>query len=136
MVYLTRVEHFNAAHRLYNPDWTEEQNEAVFGKCSNTNWHGHNFELFVTIKGEPDPQTGFIFDAKKLGAIVRERIVDKVDHRNLNLDVDFMRGKICSIEHFVMAIWEELEPALPSSVKLHCLKLIETSRIYVEYYGS
>jgi len=135
MVYLTRVEHFNAAHRLYNPDWSDEQNEAVFGKCSNVNWHGHNFELFVTIKGQPDPQTGFIFDAKKLSSIVRERIVDKVDHRNLNVDVDFMKGKLCSIEHFVMAIWKELEPALPEQVKLHALKLIETPRIYVEYFG-
>lgn len=135
MVYLTRVEHFNAAHRLYNPDWSDEQNEAVFGKCSNTNWHGHNFELFVTIKGQPDPQTGFIFDAKKLSSIVRERIVDKVDHRNLNVDVDFMQGKLCSIEHFVIAIWTELEPALPANVKLHALKLIETPRIFVEYFG-
>lgn len=135
MVYLTRLEHFNAAHRLFNPDWTVEQNEAVFGKCANANWHGHNFELFVTIKGVPDPQTGFIFDAKKLGAIVRERIVEKVDHRNLNMDVDFMQGKLCSIENFVMAIWKELEPALPPQVKLHCLKLTETPRIYVEYYG-
>jgi len=135
MVYLTRVEHFNAAHRLYNPDWSDEQNEAVFGKCSNANWHGHNFELFVTIKGRPDPQTGFIFDAKKLSSIVRERIVDKVDHRNLNVDVDFMQGKLCSIEHFVMAIWKELEPALPPQVKLHSLKLIETPRIFVEYFG-
>ena len=135
MVYLTRLEHFNAAHRLFNPDWTVEQNEAVFGKCANANWHGHNFELFVTIKGKPDPQTGFIFDAKKLGAIIRERIVEKVDHRNLNMDVDFMRGKLCSIENFVTAIWKELEPALPPQVKLHCLKLTETPRIYVEYYG-
>ena len=135
MVYLTRLEHFNAAHRLFNPDWTVEQNEAVFGKCANANWHGHNFELFVTIKGVPDPQTGFIFDAKKLGAIIRERIVEKVDHRNLNMDVDFMQGKLCSIENFVMAIWKELEPALPPQVKLHCLKLTETPRIYVEYYG-
>ena len=135
MVYLTRVEHFNAAHRLYNPDWSDEQKEAVFGKCSNANWHGHNYDLFVTIKGRPDPQTGFIFDAKKLSSIVRERIVDKVDHRNLNVDVDFMQGKLCSIEHFVMAIWKELEPALPPQVKLHALKLIETPRIYVEYFG-
>ena len=89
----------------------------------------------MTIKGQPDPQTGFIFDAKKLSSIVRERIVDKVDHRNLNVDVDFMQGKLCSIEHFVMAIWKELEPALPPQVKLHALKLIETPRIYVEYFG-
>jgi 6-pyruvoyltetrahydropterin/6-carboxytetrahydropterin synthase len=135
MVYLTRIEHFNAAHRLYNPDWTTEQNEEVFGKCANANWHGHNFELFVTIKGEPDPATGFIFDAKRLGAIVKEKVVDKLDHRNLNLDVDFMQGKLCSIENLVMGIWKELEPVLPSRVQLHCLKLVETPKIYVEYYG-
>ncbi|MFM8710860.1 MAG: 6-pyruvoyl trahydropterin synthase family protein [Sphingomonadales bacterium] len=135
MVYLTRIEHFNAAHRLYNPDWTAEQNEEVFGKCANTNWHGHNFELFVTVKGEPDPATGFILDAKRLGAIIKESIVNKLDHRNLNLDVDFMQGKLCSIENLIMGIWKELEPVLPSRVQLHCLKLVETSKIYVEYYG-
>jgi len=135
MVYLTRIEHFNAAHRLFNPDWSTEKNEAVFGKCANSNWHGHNFELFVTIKGHPDPDTGFIFDAKRLSTIVKERIIDKIDHRNLNLDVDFMQGKLCSIENLVVGIWKELEPALPSWVQLHCLKLVETPKIYVEYYG-
>jgi 6-pyruvoyltetrahydropterin/6-carboxytetrahydropterin synthase len=135
MVYLTRIEHFNAAHKLYNPNWTVEKNDEVFGKCANENWHGHNFELFVTIKGEPDPDTGFIFDAKKLGAIVQEKIVEKIDHRNLNLDVDFMQGKLCSIENLVVGIWNELEPYLPATIQLHCLKLVETSKIYVEYYG-
>lgn len=135
MVYLTRIEHFNAAHRLFNPNWTPEKNEAVFGKCANKNWHGHNFELTVTIKGKPNPETGFIFDAKKLSVIIQERVVDKLDHRNLNLDVDFMRDKLCSIENLVMGIWKELEPALPEQVKLHCIKLVETPRIYVEYYG-
>lgn len=135
MVYLTRIEHFNAAHRLFNPNWTPEKNEAVFGKCANKNWHGHNFELTVTIKGKPDPETGFIFDAKKLSVIIRECVVDRLDHRNLNLDVDFMRDKLCSIENLVMGIWKELEPALPEQVKLHCIKLVETPRIYVEYYG-
>jgi 6-pyruvoyltetrahydropterin/6-carboxytetrahydropterin synthase len=135
MVYLTRIEHFNAAHRLFNPNWTPEKNEAVFGKCANKNWHGHNFELTVTIKGMPEPETGFIFDAKKLSVIILERVVDKLDHRNLNLDVDFMRDKLCSIENLVMGIWEELEPALPQQIKLHCIKLVETPRIYVEYYG-
>ena len=135
MVYLTRIEHFNAAHRLYNPDWTPEQNDEVFGKCANTNWHGHNFELFVTVKGIPDHATGFIFDAKKLSVIVKERIIEKLDHRNLNLDVDFMQGKLCSIENLVIGIWNELVPALPSRVQLHCLKLVETPKIYVEYYG-
>ncbi len=135
MVYLTRIEHFNAAHRLFNPNWTPEKNEATFGKCANKNWHGHNFELFVTLKGKPDPDTGFIFDAKKLSVIIRERVVDKLDHRNLNLDVDFMKDKLCSIENLVVGIWKELEPALPEQVKLHYIKLVETPRIYVEYYG-
>jgi 6-pyruvoyltetrahydropterin/6-carboxytetrahydropterin synthase len=135
MVYLTRIEHFNAAHRLFNPNWTPEKNEATFGKCANKNWHGHNFELFVTIKGKPDPDTGFIFDAKKLSLIIRERVVDKLDHRNLNLDVDFMKDKLCSIENLVVGIWKELEPALPDQVRLHYIKLVETPRIYVEYYG-
>lgn len=135
MVYLTRIEHFNAAHRLFNPNWTPEKNEATFGKCANKNWHGHNFELFVTIKGKPNPDTGFIFDAKKLSVIIRERVVDKLDHRNLNLDVDFMKDKLCSIENLVVGIWKELEPALPEQVKLHYIKLVETPRIYVEYYG-
>ena len=135
MVYLTRIEHFNAAHKLYNPNWSKEKNDEVFGKCANENWHGHNFELLVTIKGEPDPDTGFIYDAKKLGALVNEKVVDKLDHRNLNVDVEFMRGKMCSIENLVIAIWNELEPHLPKSVQLHCLKLTETSKIYVEYYG-
>jgi len=136
MVYLTRIEHFNAAHKLYNPAWSKEKNDEVFGKCANENWHGHNFELYVTIKGDPDPETGFIFDAKKLGALINERVTEKLDHKNLNVDVDFMKGKLCSIENLVMAIWKELEPHLPSPVKLHCLKLVETAKIYVEYYGT
>lgn len=135
MVYLTRVEHFNAAHRLFNPNWTPEKNESIFGKCANKNWHGHNFELSVTIKGNTDEETGFIFDAKKLSLIIRERVVEKLDHRNLNLDVDFMKNKLCSIENLVVGIWKELEPALPENVKLHYIKLVETPRIYVEYYG-
>ncbi|MBL7751709.1 MAG: 6-carboxytetrahydropterin synthase [Chitinophagaceae bacterium] len=135
MVYLTRIEHFNAAHKLFNPNWSLEKNEEVFGKCANANWHGHNFELYVTIKGNPDPDTGFIFDAKKLSKIINEHIIEKLDHRNLNEDVDFMQGKMCSIENLVMGIWAELEPHLPASVQLHCLKLIETPKIFVEYYG-
>jgi 6-pyruvoyltetrahydropterin/6-carboxytetrahydropterin synthase len=135
MVYLTRIEHFNAAHKLYNPNWSKEKNDEIFGKCANENWHGHNFELYVTIKGNPDPDTGFIFDAKKLGALVTEKIIDKLDHHNLNMDVDFMQGKLCSIENLVVGIWDELEPHLPTTIKLHCLKLVETSKIYVEYFG-
>jgi len=135
MVYLTRIEHFNAAHKLYNPNWSKEKNEEVFGKCANEHFHGHNFELYVTIKGEPDPDTGFIFDAKKLGALINEKVIEKLDHHNLNTDVDFMEGKLCSIENLVMGIWNELEQHLPETVQLHCLKLVETAKIYVEYYG-
>ena len=93
MVYLTRLEHFNAAHKLYNPAWNREKNEEVFGKCANENWHGHNYELLVTVKGDPDPDTGFLFDVKKLSNIIKEAVTDKLDHKNLNVDVDFMRGK-------------------------------------------
>ena len=135
MVYLTRVEHFNAAHRLYNPGWSNEQNDAVFGKCANENWHGHNYELYVTVKGDPDPDTGFVMDAKKLSGLIRDHVTEKLDHRNLNIDVDFMAGKLCSTENLVVAIWQQLEPHIPASVKLHCLKLYETPRIFVEYYG-
>jgi 6-pyruvoyltetrahydropterin/6-carboxytetrahydropterin synthase len=135
MVYLTRVEHFNAAHKLYNPSWSKEENESVFGKCANENWHGHNYELFVTIKGQPDSNTGFLFDAKQLSRIVNQYVTEKLDHKNLNLDVPFMQGKMCSTENLAVAIWQQLEPHLPGHVQLHCIKLMETPRIYVEYFG-
>jgi 6-pyruvoyltetrahydropterin/6-carboxytetrahydropterin synthase len=135
MVYITRIEHFNAAHKLYNPSWTKEENEAVFGKCANENWHGHNFELYVTIAGSPNPDTGFVYDVKKLSIIIKEHVIEKLDHKNLNLDVDFMTGKLCSIENLVIGIWNQLQPQLPSTITLHSLKLYETPRIYVEYYG-
>jgi 6-pyruvoyltetrahydropterin/6-carboxytetrahydropterin synthase len=135
MVYLTRLEHFNAAHRLYNPDWTYEKNEEVFGVCANENWHGHNYELYVTINGEADPNTGFIMDVKKLSSIIKEHIIEKVDHRNLNVDVEFMKGKMCSTENLAIAIWNELKPHLPHGVQLHGIRLYETPRIYVEYFG-
>jgi 6-pyruvoyltetrahydropterin/6-carboxytetrahydropterin synthase len=135
MVYLTRQEHFNAAHKLYNPDWSNEQNNAVFGVCANENWHGHNYDLYVTVKGNPDPETGFVYDVKKLSQLIKSQAIDKLDHKNLNLDVDFMAGKLCSTENLAIAIWEQLAPHLPSSVELHCIKLYETPRIYVEYFG-
>ncbi|MGV3766709.1 MAG: 6-pyruvoyl trahydropterin synthase family protein [Chitinophagaceae bacterium] len=136
MVYLTRVEHFNAAHKLYNPRWSPEQNEAVFGKCANANWHGHNYELYVTFKGEPDPDTGFLYDVKKLSEIIRIHVIEHLDHRNLNMDVPFMKDKMCSTENLAIAIWNQLEGQLPEGVQLHCIKLYETPRIYVEYFGS
>lgn len=135
MVYLTRIEHFNAAHRLFNPGWSNEQNEAVFGKCANQNWHGHNYELYVTIKGDPNPDTGFLFDVKKLSELIKDHVIEKVDHKNLNMDVDFLVGKMCSTENLAIGIWQQLEPHLPVEVKLHCIKLYETPRIYVEYFG-
>ncbi|RYY57057.1 MAG: 6-carboxytetrahydropterin synthase [Chitinophagaceae bacterium] len=135
MVYLTRVEHFNAAHRLYNPAWDDAKNEEVFGKCANQNWHGHNYELLVTIKGEPDPETGFVFDVKRLSNIIKDQVVEKIDHRNLNEDVPFMKGKMCSTENLAIEIWKQLEPHIPGSVRLHCIRLYETPRIFVEYFG-
>ena len=135
MVYLTRSEHFNAAHKLYNTHWSYEKNEEVFGKCANENWHGHNYELLVTIKGEPSPDTGFIYDVKKLSQLIREHVIEKIDHRNLNLDVEMMKGKMCSTENLAVAIWHELRSHLPAEVSLHSIKLYETPRIYVEYFG-
>ncbi len=135
MVYITRTEHFNAAHKLFNPGWSREKNEEVFGKCANENWHGHNFELHVTVKGNPDPETGFVFDVKKLSVIINTQVIEKLDHKNLNVDVDFMAGKICSIENLVIAIWHQLVPHMPKEVQLHSLKLWETQKIYTEYFG-
>ncbi len=134
MVYLTRREHFNAAHRLFNPDWSEEKNNAVFGKCANKNWHGHNYQLFVTVKGEPDPATGFIMDAKILSDILHQEIIARFDHKNLNADVPFFSGMQPSTENFCMVIWRLIEPKITGCV-LHSVKLIETENIYAEYFG-
>jgi 6-pyruvoyltetrahydropterin/6-carboxytetrahydropterin synthase len=136
MVYLTRLEHFNAAHKLYNPGWSREQNEEVFGKCANENWHGHNYELYVTVKGTPNKDTGFLMDVKVLSGLVKTYVLDILDHKNLNLDVDFMRDKLCSTENLAMGIWAQLAPHIPPGVELHAVKLYETARIYVEYFGT
>lgn len=139
MVFVSRKEHFNAAHRLYNPNWSEEKNEAVFGACANKNWHGHNFELVVTVKGIPNPDTGFVIDLKVLGDITKTEIIDKVDHKNLNLDVDFMFGKLASCEILIIEIWNILSPIITKNApnaQLHYLKLVETNKNYVEYYGA
>lgn len=135
MVYLTRLEHFNAAHKLYNPNWTKEKNEQVFGVCANDNWHGHNYDLYVTIKGIPDPDTGFLYDVKQLSKLIKTQVIDHLDHKNLNLDVSFMKDQMCSTENLAIAIWKQLTPFLPENVLLHCIKLYETPRIYVEYFG-
>ena len=134
-MYLTRIEHFNAAHKLYNPAWSKQKNEEVFGKCANENWHGHNYELYVTIKGNAGDDTGFLFDVKKLSLMIKEFVLDHLDHKNLNMDVEFLKGKMCSTENVAVGIWQQLQPQLPEHVKLHCIKLYETPRIYVEYFG-
>ncbi len=138
MIYISRKEHFNAAHKLYNPNWTEEKNVEMFGPCANANWHGHNFELIVTVKGIPDPDTGFVIDLKKLSKLIRSKVIEKLDHKNLNLDVDFMFGKMASTENLAMEVWKILDPeilAIAQNAKLHCIKLYETPRNYVEYFG-
>lgn len=138
MVHVSRKEHFNAAHKLYNPAWSKEKNFEVFGACANENWHGHNFELIVTVKGNPDPETGFVIDLKKLSSLIKSDVIDILDHKNLNLDVDFMRGKLASCENLIIEIWNILEPKISSISKfgmLHSLRLYETPRNYVEYFG-
>lgn len=133
-VYVTRKVHFNAAHRLHNPDKSDAWNEKTYGKCNNPNWHGHNYELEVTVAGEPDPETGYVVDLGAVKEILHERVLDKVDHKNLNLEVEFMDGVIPSTENFAVAIWNQLEGALPSG-RLHSIRLYETPRNFVEYRG-
>jgi 6-pyruvoyltetrahydropterin/6-carboxytetrahydropterin synthase len=138
IVYVSRKEHFNAAHKLYNPAWSEEQNRKVFGPCANENWHGHNYDLIVTVKGEPDPDTGFVADLKLLSQLIRDEIIEQVDHKNLNVDVSFMKGKLASTENLVAAFWAILEPKIGTISKygkLHSLRLYETPLNYVEYFG-
>ena len=134
MVYLTRKEHFNAAHKLYKADWSDEKNFEIFGKCANPNWHGHNYDLYVTVKGEPNPDTGFLIDLKKLKTIILENVIDKLDHKNINLDVDFMKDKMASTEVLAIEIWNKLKPLIVEA-ELHCVKLYETENNFVEYYG-
>jgi 6-pyruvoyltetrahydropterin/6-carboxytetrahydropterin synthase len=136
MIYVTRRENFNAAHKLHRPEWSDEKNIEVFGKCANTNWHGHNFNLFVTVKGEPSEVTGFVIDLKVLSNIIKEYVTEKLDHKNLNLDVDFMKGIMPSTENLAIRIWQQLDPVIKShNCLLHSIKLHETENNSVEYYG-
>ncbi len=138
MIFVSRKEHFNAAHKLYNPAWSKEKNQEVFGACANENWHGHNFDLIVTVKGDPDPETGFVIDLKKLSTLIRNEVTEKVDHKNLNLDVDFMKDKLASCENLAIEIWKILAPrirAISKSGQLHCVRLYETPRNFVDYFG-
>lgn len=138
IVFVSRKEHFNAAHKLTNPNWPEEKNREVFGPCANENWHGHNYDLIVTVAGEVDPDTGFVVDLKQLSLLVRREITDRVDHKNLNLDVDFMKDKLASTENLVIEFWKILQPKISSISrygKLYSLKLYETPLNYVEFKG-
>ena len=135
IVYLTRKETFNAAHQLWVTAWSEEKNMAIFGKCANKNFHGHNYELSVTVKGKPDPVLGYIMDAKVLGKLIQTKICDVLDHTNLNLDDNFLPNDILpTTENLVYYIWKELEPHI-EGCQLHCIKLQETPKISAEYYG-
>ena len=135
MIYLTRKEHFNAAHKLVNPTWSDEKNDEIFGKCANKNWHGHNYDLFVTVKGNPNPDTGFIINLKDLSVLIRKDVTDVLDHKNLNLDVKGMHP-MPSTEHVAIFIWEKLADKIKAmGAILHCVKLYETESNFVEYYG-
>ena len=135
-IYITRRETFNAAHKLWREDWSEQKNWEVFGKCSNHNWHGHNFELFVTVKGLPNPETGFVINLKDLSVLLKEQVIEELDHRNLNLDVPFMKDVLASTENLAIAIWDRIYlPIQKVGGELVKIKLVETENNYVEYYG-
>jgi 6-pyruvoyltetrahydropterin/6-carboxytetrahydropterin synthase len=135
-VYITRRETFNAAHKLWQPNWSEEKNNEVFGRCANKNWHGHNFVLYVTVSGTPDPDSGFVMNLKDLSAIIKKEVTEKLDHKNLNLDVPFLDGIMTSTENVIIAIWQILEPIIAGhGAALAKLKLVETENNFVEYFG-
>ncbi len=136
MIYITRRERFSAAHRMYRQEWSDEKNLKVFGKCSNPNWHGHNYVLFVTVKGDASEESGFVMNLSKLKSIISENIIEKVDHKNLNTEVSFMKGKITTTENLAIAIWNELKPAIEKEgAILHRVRVDETENNSVEYYG-
>ncbi len=136
MIFLTRRERFNSAHKLFRSDWSDEKNTEVFGKCANKNWHGHNYELFVTVKGEINEETGFVIDLKQLSVILQKKITDVLDHKNLNLDVPFLQGKMASTEVLAVSIWEQIvEDVSVLGAALHSIKLKETENNFIEYFG-
>lgn len=137
MIYLTRRERFNAAHRVYKKEWSDDKNIAVFGKCANPNWHGHNYCLWVTVKGELKINEPYLVDLKTLSDLIKDKIIDELDHKNINLEVEFMKAKIASAENLAIAIWNELNPEVKKlGVMLHCVKLEETENNFIEYYGN
>ncbi len=136
MIYLTRRERFSAAHRMFREDWSDEVNSRVFGKCSNPNWHGHNYILWVTIKGEMSEDYGFVMNIDTLKRIILDKVISKLDHKNINTEVDFMKGKIATTENLAVAIWNELIPEIEKDgIFLHCVRIQETENNTIEYYG-
>lgn len=136
MIYITRRERFNAAHRLFRSDYSEEKNQKIFGKCSNPNWHGHNYELFVTLKGKINPETGFLVNLKTLSKLIRNTVIIKLDHKNINIEVDFMQGKLASTENLAVGIWNEIKTGVKAlGAELHCVKISESENNYAEYFG-
>lgn len=135
-VYLTRKEHFNAAHRLWNPSWSEEKNYEVFGNCASKNYHGHNYDLYVTVRGSTNPETGFLVNLRDLSDLIKNEVVEAIDHKNLNVDVAMMEGKLTSTENLAIAIWKELEEKVRSiGAELYQVQLYETEKNQVTYYG-
>lgn len=136
MIYLTRRERFCAAHRMFRQDWSDEENQKIFGKCSNPNWHGHNYVLWVTVKGESSPEHGFVMNINILKQLILENVISKIDHKNINLEVDFMKNKIATTENIAVAIWDVLKPLIEKEgALLHCVKIEETENNSIEYYG-
>jgi len=134
MLYITKKVMFSAAHRLYNPEFSDEKNEEIFDKCNNFYGHGHNYVLEVTIAGIPDTETGYVLDLKKLKKILYDEVVSKLDHKHLNFDVEFLKGIIPTVENLAVVIWHILKDKVPAG-KLHSIKLYESESSYVEYYG-
>jgi 6-pyruvoyltetrahydropterin/6-carboxytetrahydropterin synthase len=136
MIYLTRRERFSSAHRMFRQGLSDDENMQVYGKCSNPLWHGHNYVLKVTVKGEPDPEVGYFMNATRLKEIINERVIAKLDHKNMNVETDFMAGKVATTENLAIAIWDELRaPLAAEGALLHCIRVEETENNFIEYYG-
>ena len=136
IAYLTRRERFSSAHRLFNPEVPDDKNYELYGNCSHPNWHGHNYELYVTVKGEVDPKIGYVVNLKSLSSIIKELVIAKVDHKNLNIDVDFLQGVIPSTENIAISIWNILsEPISKLGAQIHSVKIQKTENNFVEYFG-
>lgn len=136
MIYLTRRERFCAAHRMYRPELSDDENMRIYGKCSNPLWHGHNYVMKVTVRGEADPKVGYFMNANRLKEIITEKIIVKLDHKNMNLETDFMKEKVATTENLAVAIWNELkDPLEAEGATLHRVRIEETENNFVDYYG-